>query len=393
MRITCISASQVPATTANSIQVMKACQALAQLGHSVHLLVPGTSSTTYPDEGAIPALASYYGLQDSFPVEWLTSKNRLKRYDFALQAVRRARELRTDLIYTWMLQAAFLAVSGWPVLTRKSPPRVILEQHGPPEGKFGPLLFRLFINTPAIKRLLPITQALAKQLQHRYRYQLADAGVVGLSQVISPNGVDLERFQNLPNPPAARKALNLPDKLTIGYTGHLYPGRGMSLLLALARRTPNLEYLWVGGRPTDVDTWRFQLKGQQINNITLTGFVENSRLPIYQAAADILLMPYERYIAGSSGGNSAEYCSPMKMFEYMACGRAIISSDLPVIREVLNQKNAILCPPEAEIEWAQAIERLCAEPELRTTLGRRAFQDVLSYTWIERARRALDGLG
>ena len=74
-----------------------------------------------------------------------------------------------------------------------------------------------------------------------------------------------------------------------------------------------------------------------IKNVHLTGFVPNEELPLYQAACDILLMPYEEAIAGSSGGDTARFASPMKAFEYMAAGRPILSSDLPVFREVLDE--------------------------------------------------------
>ena len=95
----------------------------------------------------------------------------------------------------------------------------------------------------------------------------------------------------------------------------------MNLLVELARRFPQVSFLWVGGQPADVEAWREHLADENIGNITLTGFVENSQLPLYQAASDILLMPYEKVITGSSGGNSTTYASPMKMFEYMASKR------------------------------------------------------------------------
>jgi glycosyltransferase involved in cell wall biosynthesis len=163
----------------------------------------------------------------------------------------------------------------------------------------------------------------------------------------------------------------------------------MHLLVELARRFPAIHFVWVGGRTQDVDSWKKQLSDEKIGNITLVGFVENSRLPLYQAAVDVLLMPYEHRISGSGGGNSADYCSPMKMFEYMGCGRAIISSDLPVIHEVLNSSNSVLCPPEDCQTWAQALDRLSIDKAKRDELGRHAFQDVHQYTWLRRAQNAL----
>jgi glycosyltransferase involved in cell wall biosynthesis len=130
---------------------------------------------------------------------------------------------------------------------------------------------------------------------------------------------------------------------------------------------------------------------EKIENITLTGFVQNSQLPLYQAASDILLMPYENVITGSSGGNSTSYASPMKMFEYMASKRAIISSDLPVIREVLNSSNAFLCPPENIDAWSQAIGYLITKERDRHALAQQAWLDVQKYTWLERATNALAG--
>jgi glycosyltransferase involved in cell wall biosynthesis len=372
MNIVCIATAEIPSDTANSIQVMKTCQALGQVGHTVTLLVPGSQS--HPWE----RLDAHYGLEALFPIQWLAANPRLRRYDFSIAAVRRAHKLHADLIYVWPLQAA---VAG---LLASLP--VALELHGPPEGPFGPTLFRLFLRLSGRKRLLPITQALVKLLRPAF-----GPAVIGIDTVIAPNGVDGGRFELLPPPEDARKQRRLPERLTVGYTGHLYPGRGMDLLVELAARFPALQFLWVGGREADVDRWRQRLRQNQIDNITLTGFVPNRELPGYQAAMDILLMPYERVIEGSSGGNSADYCSPMKMFEYLAAGRAIISSDLPVLHEVLNDDLAVFCPPEELDPWAAALEELVLDPARRRALGDRARQAAAAYTWQARALTSLAG--
>lgn len=356
------------------MQVMKACQAISQLGHEVHLFLP-----RYKHQLKNIDLASFYGLKTQFPMEWLSSRLSLNRYDFAFLAARKARQLKADISYVWSIQAGiFSLLAHLPV---------IIELHGPPEGKFGPSLFRLFQKIPGKKRLLPITHALANQLHERFNVDVRDQHLMQMS----PNGVDMERYTNLPAPSAARTLLDMPSTLTVGYTGHLYPGRGMSLLTELARCFPSINFLWVGGRQQDVNAWRERLSAENIKNITLTGFLENSLLPLFQAAADILLMPYERVITGSSGGNSTTYASPMKMFEYMACKRAIISSDLPVIREILNPSNAILCPPEDIDAWSEALGTLIYDEEKRNALADQAWQDIQQYTWLERARKALQG--
>ncbi len=123
----------------------------------------------------------------------------------------------------------------------------------------------------------------------------------------------------------------------------------------------------------------------------MTGFVENSHLPLYQAAAEVLLMPYEKTIAGSGGGNSADICSPMKMFDYLAAGRAILTSDLPVFHEVLNDKNAVFCLPEDSEDWIKQLSMLIQNPSLRDALSKQARQDAELYTWKQRAEKALTG--
>ena len=107
----------------------------------------------------------------------------------------------------------------------------------------------------------------------------------------------------------------------------------------------------------------------------------------FQAACDVLLMPYQRRVSASSGGDIGSFLSPMKMFEYLACGRVIISSNLPVLLEVLNETNAILLPPEDPALWVSAILEIKEDHTRRETLGNNARRDAKSYTWESRAAR------
>ena len=206
--------------------------------------------------------------------------------------------------------------------------------------------------------------------------------------VIAPNGVDLERFDSLPDPVSARRQTGLREAPTVMCTGHLYAGRGADVFLALAKSLPQAQFVWVGGRPEDIENWKQRVES---DNVTFTGFIPNLDLPLYQAAADILLMPYSRSIMGSSGSaDSAAVASPMKMFEYMAAGRAIVSSDLPVVREVLNEKNAVFCKPDDVGDWRLVIESLLNDAPRRMQLGEHARRDVQGYTWVARAQRIMN---
>jgi glycosyltransferase involved in cell wall biosynthesis len=405
MNIIAIAGSTVPSDTANSIQVMKACSALAQLGHKLTLIVPDNPQSPIVNrKSEIESLKSHYGLQTDFPIEWLTSASRRL---FTWQSVQRARVLQPDILYTWFPQSAVFG------LLYKIP--TVFEIHIQPTGFFGPVWHQAFAKLPGRKRLVSITHALVNVLERDYNIQLKPDDVV-----IAPNGVDLERFASIPDPITARQTLNFPSAPTVMCTGHLYAGRGTDLFLALAKSIPAAHFVWVGGRPDDVETWKQRAETQNISNITFTGFIPNQNLPLYQAAADILLMPYSRSIMGSSGtADSASVASPMKMFEYMAAGRAIVTADLPVIREVLNEKNAVFCKPgesgggrvdpresrgayrdhemmgnwELVIgNWRLEIGRLLADEARRVKLGKQAREDVEGYTWLARAARILDGV-
>ena len=191
---------------------------------------------------------------------------------------------------------------------------------------------------------------------------------------------------------AARKALDLPEAPTVVCTGHLYAGRGVDLFIKLAEafQHKGIRFVWAGGKPADVEMWK--AKAVNVSNLTFCGFVPNALLPVYQAAADVLLMPYSLEIGISSGlGHSAQISSPMKMFEYLATGRAILASDLPVFHEILNESNAVFCTPENLPAWETALQALLDNPQLRERLSQQARIDAQKYSWTERARRILDG--
>ena len=367
------------------MQVMKMAQALGLSGHSIRLAVPGID-----DASELPSwdeLAHQYGLEFAFPVEWLPARSQLRRYDYGLRAVRWARSWGAEVLYTRLPQAAALAsLLGTPV---------IYEVHDYPQGRMGPLLFSAFLKGSGARRLVVITRPLALELSRGF-------GAPGSPPftIIAPDGVDMARYTQVPSPEVARQRIagSLPeqtlqeDQFVAGYTGNLYEGRGVTLLLNIATRLPEILFLIAGGEQQDVNRLQNDVKSRGLENIILVGFVPNAELPAYQAACNVLLMPYQTRVAASSGGNIAPYLSPMKLFEYLACERPILSSDLPVLREVLNQENAVLLPPHDVDAWVDALQSLRADPERAGRLAAQARQDAGLYTWSSRAELILAGL-
>ena len=386
MNVAVIAPTQIPARTANTLQVMKMAQAIAALGHNARLAVPWYSTET-TSVAARPAtfaeLARHYGLQTEFPIDWLIANPNLRRYDFGYRAAGWARRLGADVVYTRLPQAAAVA-SG-------RGQRTILEVHDLPQGRFGPWFFRRFLRGSGAARLVVITHSLAADLGSKL-----GAPTEPPFMLIAPDGVDLSRYQGLPEPQAGRASLEefsqRSARFTAGYTGHLYAGRGVELLLELARLLPEVDFLLVGGEPDDVARLQAEIQSRRLENMIATGFIPNADLPRYQAACDVLLMPYQKRVTASSGGDIARYLSPMKLFEYLACGRPILSSDLPVFGEILNAGNAILLPPDNAEAWAAALTALQNDPPRRDALGLQARQDATHYTWEGRARRIFEGV-
>ena len=372
MKIALITNSRIPSLTANSIQAMKVAQALMQLGHDLRMYAPAEVEPATHE-----SLLTHYGLRLSPRLELLPSIKRLKRFDFIFHAQRAAKNFGAELIYTWLPQSAVLGLwSGYPV---------VLEMHADNSGKLGAWWMRQFWKSNGRKVMTVTTSALRNALERSTKLQFKKEAVL-----LAPNGVELEKYDGLPNPVEARRQLNLPDGLTVGFTGHIYPGRGADLLFALAKEMPRVNFLWVGGTPELVAYWRGELQRAQMTNVTMTGFVKHESIPLYQAAADILMMPYSRSIEASSGQDIAEVINPMKMFEYMAAGRAIVSADLPSICEVLNEGSAVLVEAGNFEKWKVEIESLLSDEPRRLALGAQARKDVTRLTWVKREEMVME---
>jgi glycosyltransferase involved in cell wall biosynthesis len=176
---------------------------------------------------------------------------------------------------------------------------------------------------------------------------------------------------------------------TCAYFGHLYPGRGIDLIEAMAAARPKILFLVFGGNESDIQTRRQQCK---LMNLHYGGHLPHRVAQQVMRCADVLLMPYQANVSiGLTGHDTARWMSPMKMFEYLAAGVPIISSDLPVLREVLrNGENCLLANPSHCDSWLDALDRLTTDHTLAEAIGRQGHADyVRRYTWTHRAKRII----
>ena len=174
-----------------------------------------------------------------------------------------------------------------------------------------------------------------------------------------------------------------------GYFGHLYPGRGIEIIETMANERPDVLFLVFGGNEIDIQSKR---KKNNTSNLQFMGHIVHDLALKVMRALDILLMPYQKNVSiGVIGHDTARWMSPMKMFEYMGSAVPIISSDLPVLREILRDgQNALLVPPADPNSWIQAMDRLLSDQNLCMKIGSNAYKAYKSkHTWLKRAKAIL----
>lgn len=190
-----------------------------------------------------------------------------------------------------------------------------------------------------------------------------------------PNGVDTEHF----TPPQTQPS---PAEITrLVYVGTLAPWQGLEHLLEALALLPTPFQLQLVGKGQrrwvrDLLTRAFQL--HLSHTLDMVGPVPYAMVPAFIQGADIALAPLD-----TSKRNCVQGCMPLKILEYMACGRAIVASDIAVNRALLtHEHNALLYPAENAEALAKTLERLVQDPELRTRLGTQANQDAQRhYAW------------
>ena len=154
----------------------------------------------------------------------------------------------------------------------------------------------------------------------------------------------------------------------------------------MAHALPDMDFHIVGGTPEDIAFWKD--KTSNMTNLFLHGHVSPARTSAFMMNCDILLAPYQQKVeVAGGGGNTVQWMSPLKIFEYMSSGKPMICSDLPVLHEVLdNGVTALLCPPDDLAAWQMALQKLYKDSILAQDIGRKAKEKFLAcYTWKKRA--------
>jgi glycosyltransferase involved in cell wall biosynthesis len=241
-----------------------------------------------------------------------------------------------------------------------------------------PLLNRLFSNCHALERsagAVAVTEAIATPLRA--------CNPRGEPITVNHNGVDTERFHPGIDGSAARARFGWSaDTVVIGYTGSFIVWHRPERLIAAWRQLREagqpVALLLVGRHTPEVAALIDTIPAQWQPWVVWTGHLPHEAIPAYLAAMDITVLPHTQ-----------PYCSPLKLFEYMAMGKACLVPDTAGVREVLNPgAEGVAFDPDNDAGFAAALAQLVADAPLRARLGQAARARIeREFTWAHNAER------
>jgi glycosyltransferase involved in cell wall biosynthesis len=367
MKLLYVTPGPIPSQAANSVHVMKMAQAFTERGCDVTL---SFSSNSLETDGEI---FKKYAIKSPFKLYRVKIFPFISRLYFSFKSALFAKESNFNLVFSRCIPTAFISgILGVPFF---------LEIHDSPNslGRAARFMFNRSIRSERLCGLVVISNALKDHI-------LDMTGLHNEQILVLHDGAD-----NSENITPSKLPRGQGYSFNAGYTGHLYEGRGIEVIVYLAEIFPDAFFHIIGGREEDVKQWLGKTKG--MDNICFYGHVPHNEVASFLLSFDVLLAPYQKKVAvAGNRGDTSRWMSPLKIFEYMASGKPIISSDIPVLKEVLHHRdNAFLCPPEDWDAWKETFSFLRENPGFAKHLGesaRRALEE--KYTWNARAAQILE---
>lgn len=357
MKILYLANIRLPTEKAHGLQILKTCEAFALAAADVTLIVPRrfTPIKEAPFE--------YYGIKKHFKIVYLPTLDTvhfgkvgffIETGIFSAAAFVYSLFVSADIIFS--RDEAVL----WPISSFKK--NIVWESHT------GAANFAARSVAKNCKKLVAISSG----VKSLYTVQGIDAQKI----IVAHDGVDLSAFSS-PEPLAvARERLHFPqDKKIALYIGRLDGWKGVDTLCKASELLPDIRIGIIGGEEAQVKAMRAKYP-----KVIFAGYRPYKELADNQAAADVLVLP-------NTGKDdiSANLTSPLKLFTYMASGKPIVASDLPSLREVLNDESCYFAKADDPQSFADVIRRACtngAESDTKATVARSL---VEGYTWEARA--------
>ena len=393
---------RIPTEKANGYQVSQMCQAFVQNGYDVELLRPKRQLLHIHAEFK-NNLKEFYNLKDNFWVQDIfsidflhyfnkvpglrnlqTAANLLHSFSFVFNlAIYLFRKTSSgDLLY---LRDVNILAWLHPFLRKKIKNTIILELHSFPEkAERRKRYIRILNNARAV---ICVT--------NKMKEDLLSLGFPSQKALVQHDGVDLEGFEVKLSQEECRKELKYPEnRFIIGYVGNFQTNgkeKGIDDLIRcsgeIIKSFPDTLFYFVGGPLVAVPYYESIIKEYNLpwDNYKFFDRLPVKYVPMVMKACDILTIPFPW------NPHFAFYASPMKLFEYMTSGRAIVATDIESIREVLTDgENALLAKHSNLSDLSQTILRAMVDKALREKVAWKAMEEVKNYTWKSRAKRILD---
>lgn len=384
IKLAYVANMRVPSEKAHFLQSVKMCEAFSEMGAAVTLFVPRRGNS--PEMVAGADFYHDFQIKTPFNICYLNSWDFIGLGRWSKSLRYRLQELSFALSVFWTFRREGKNFDA--CICRDLYSTLMWAYAGSPvdlpffhEAHFFPRRLLSF-QFRALQRISGIF-AISKGLETSF----INAGTERESIFYAPDGVDIAMFSKGISSSDARKQLGWPlEGKIILYCGHLYPWKGVYTLVDAARYLKqDCQLVLVGGTKEHQDRLSGYIKDKGLERVELAGYVKPSEIPRYLSAADVCVLPHSALDI-----QTRSYSSPLKMFEYMACSRPIVASDIPSISEVLtNGKDAVLVRPDDSHALAEGIGLVLDDEKLSRSLCRNALAEIKNFSWSQRAESML----
>jgi len=224
---------------------------------------------------------------------------------------------------------------------------------------------------------------------------LVEKGVDRNKIFVVPNGANVNLFKPIDELEKTIKYLRQlyginKNDYVIVFVGNFEPHHGIEYLIKSAplilREFPNTKFLIVGDGPIKNELVNLVDKLNLSDEIIFTGRIDYEKIPFYINLASVCVAPFIR------ARNEKIGLSPLKIYEYLACGKPVIASDIKGAGDLLRHSNAgIAVKPEDPVELANAIIKLLKDEELRRQMGENGRKVVVNnYSWDHTAKKTIE---
>jgi glycosyltransferase involved in cell wall biosynthesis len=360
-----------------SVHLEELMAALKRLGHEIILVGPAAFAET-DFGGSNAAVDRIKKMIPAWLYEPLEIAYNIKAYSRLRAAVRRH---QPDIIYERFSLYLFAGVwlhgrTGLPLVLEVNSP--LFEERAKNDGlrlhRIGHWAQKYIWRN--VDHLFPVTGVLAKTIM---AYGVPESRIT-----VIPNGVDPARFNSARDPAIPQPEAGRRPQIVLGFTGFIRDWNAVHRLIDFAaahRDAYEIKVLVVGDGPARPFLEEHARQRGIADQVTITGIVGRGEVTKYVASFDIAVLP-----------DVTPYSSPLKLFEYMQLGTAIVGPDMENIREILTDgHDALLFAPEVSNSLEAALLKLCAGNALRARLGAAAKETISrkSLTWMGSAERVV----